>query len=393
MENENNLSMTKSSLLKSIVGDISKNKCNASIQNLSDAHIIDILLRLPVKTIVCCKCVCRDWLNLITDSYFIKLHLSKSPECFMVLDKDYEEPRTTTSLKLVEIHEEHGHNHLHHDPIMSLDLNLATVFQNAQLSAEGSVNGLICLSSSDRTIKKTYICNPIPREYMILPKSINDTRDGIYSFGVSLLTSEYKVIRVYSKPSMRRPCPLYAEIYTLGTSQWRCLGPITYSIYHFSGTLLNYHIHWNFYDRENRVEKICTFDFDNETFQLFPSPPVCLERDNKFRGMLGVLKGCLCFSYDTRNVDILIWVMKEYGIENSWHKEVLIKQSISPFIGRSSNVFCFPIGSLNGGSIFVGVWFVGVWSRETIGISSRYRYKRGDRIYRCECVQLSSKLC
>ncbi|XP_071711775.1 F-box protein At3g07870-like isoform X2 [Rutidosis leptorrhynchoides] len=345
MENVRNLSITKGSFL---------NNHNASIQNLSDNHIIQILLKLPVKSIVCCKCVCRDWLNLITDSYFIKLHLSKSPECFMVLDKDYEEPRTTSSLKLVEIHEEHEHNHLHHDPITSLNLNLTPVFQNARLSAEGSVNGLICLSSSDSTIKKTYICNPITREYMILPKSINDTRDGIYGFGVSLLTSEYKVIRVYRKPSMRRPCPLYAEIYTLGTGQWRCLGPVTYSVYDFSGTFLNYHVHWNFYDCENRVEKICTFDFDNETFQLFPSPPVCLERDNKFRGTLGVLKGCLCYAYYTRTLDVLIWVMKEYGIENSWHKEVLIKQSISPFIGRSSKQsICFPIGCLKDGSILL----------------------------------------
>ncbi|XP_071712454.1 F-box protein At3g07870-like [Rutidosis leptorrhynchoides] len=355
MENERNLSITKGSLLKSIVGDISMNKCNASIHNLSDNHIIDILLRLPVKTIVCCKCVCRDWLNIITDSYFINLHLSNSPECFMVLDKDYEEPITKpTSLKLVEIHEEHGHNHLHHDPIMSLDLNLAPVFQNVRLSAEGSVNGLICFSSSDRTIKKTYICNPITREYMILPKSINDTRDGIYGFGVSLLTSEYKVIRLYYKLIiMNGPCQLYAEIYTLGTGQWRCLGPVTYSVHHFSGTFLNYHVHWNFFDREERLEKICTFDFDDETFQLFPSPPVSLERDTDSFGMLGVLRGCLCYSYYTPTLNVLIWVMKEYGIKNSWQKEVLIEGSICSFIGYGYDLQCFPIGSLKDGSILL----------------------------------------
>ncbi|XP_071712457.1 F-box protein CPR1-like [Rutidosis leptorrhynchoides] len=312
------------------------NKCNTSIHNLSDNHIIDILLRLPVKTIVCCKCVCREWLNIITDSYFIKLHLSNSPECFMVLDKEF---RTrTTSLKLVDVHEEHVHNHLYH---MSLDLNLAPVFQNAQLSAEGSVNGLICLSSSNHTIKKTYICNPITREYMILPKSINDTRDGIYGFGVSLLTADYKVMRVYRRYTTHGPCPLYTEIYTLGTGQWRCLGPVTYSVYDYSGMFLNYHAHWNFYDRQDKLEKINLRRF-----------PLCLERDYNVRGMLEVLKGCLCYSYYTHNnVDVLFWVMKEYGNNNSWQKEVLIKESICPFIGYSSNLACFPIGSLNDGSI------------------------------------------
>ncbi|XP_071727133.1 putative F-box protein At3g10240 [Rutidosis leptorrhynchoides] len=143
MEIKRNLSMTKGSLLKTIVGDISMNNCNTTIQDLSDNDIVEILVRLPVKTIIHCKCVCRDWLNLITESHFINLHITKSPECYMLFDDDF--TPDPPSLRLLEIEEKHGRNHLHHDPIMSLDLKLVPVFQDCPPFAVGSVNGLICL--------------------------------------------------------------------------------------------------------------------------------------------------------------------------------------------------------------------------------------------------------
>jgi hypothetical protein len=33
---------------------------------------------------------------------------------------------------------------------------------------------------------------------------------------------------------------------------------------------------------------------------------------------IGVLDGCLCFSYSYRETYFVIWKMKEFGVENSW---------------------------------------------------------------------------
>ncbi|XP_071730057.1 F-box protein At3g07870-like [Rutidosis leptorrhynchoides] len=344
MENEGNLSTTKDSLLKSVVGDTKMNTGNTSIHDLSDNHMVAILVRLPVKTIVHCKCVCRDWLNLITDSHFINLHLTESPEYFMLLDD------CTNSLRLLDIQEEDGANHLHHDPIMSLNLNLAPIFQNAQLFVDGSVNGLICLTGSDGTSDMAYICNPITREYMILPKQIDSTECNIvnsYGFGVSSLTGEYKVMRVIQTIRTSQAVPA-ADVYTLGTGQWRRLGHLAYFIYGHRGTFLNNHFHWHICDYEDTLEKICTFDIDNEKFQLFPSPPLDLEEDIHFERMMGVVKGCLCYSYYTF-CEFTMWVMKVYGIKNSWQKEVLINQNICPNLRWSLNMHFVPIGSLKDG--------------------------------------------
>lgn len=47
----------------------------------------DILLRLSIKNIILCKCVCKKWHNLISDSYFAKLHLAQAKTCPLVRDR------------------------------------------------------------------------------------------------------------------------------------------------------------------------------------------------------------------------------------------------------------------------------------------------------------------
>ncbi|XP_071730058.1 uncharacterized protein [Rutidosis leptorrhynchoides] len=67
--------------------------------------------------------------------------------------------------------------------------------------------------------------------------------------------------------------------------------------------------------------------------------------------MLGVLKGCLCCSYRTYEpCEFTIWMMKEYGIGNSWQKEVVINQSICPNLVLSWLTFQ---GSLKDGCILM----------------------------------------
>ncbi|CAI9303940.1 unnamed protein product [Lactuca saligna] len=54
------------------------------MENLPVELMVDILSRLPVKTIIHCKCVSKKWLDLISDSYFANLHLHKSPSSLMI---------------------------------------------------------------------------------------------------------------------------------------------------------------------------------------------------------------------------------------------------------------------------------------------------------------------
>ncbi|KAJ9551536.1 hypothetical protein OSB04_015581 [Centaurea solstitialis] len=305
---------------------------------------MDILSRLPVKTIIHCKLVCNKWRNLISDSSFVDLHLSGSRATSLIIHQNVnykcEASIDPGMLKWVEIEDKVDHHGLHYDSLVNLDLSLSMVpiFQSSRISLKGSVNGLICLRQYSRRHNNTCIYNPVTREVLTLPtspqypKHISFTIIA-YGFGVSSLTGEYKVVRALNRiirlNGDKSKMVSEAEVYTFGTGQWRNLGRLPYCIYESDvGAVLNDHCHWILSLAENHApEKIITFDLSTEMFQLFPSPPIEEEEGNCIQH-LAVLKGCLCNSV-AGDLNFTIWVMKEYGIKNSWHKEVVILEAIS----------------------------------------------------------------
>ncbi|KAL4581433.1 hypothetical protein LXL04_017648 [Taraxacum kok-saghyz] len=319
------------------------------MEDLPENVTVEILSRLPVKTIIHCKCVCKKWLNLVSNSYFATLHLSRSPAGLMIHHNPIKGrwSQQPGILKWVEVEDEYDDHHLHHDPVMSLNLNLAPLLQKSTILTVGSVNGLLCLWQSGQGKDNTYICNPITREYMILPRQKyykEGYADIVYCFGVGSLRQEYRVIRIFQgninipsdSTSRSRSSVLRAEVYTFGTSQWRSVCDIPYWLDRFCGPFLNGHAHWSVFGKDS-PENIYVFDFDNETFNFFPSPPVetIQGSENHFK-TLAVLNGCLC-QCDTFDSQLTIWVMKEYGVKTSWHKDLVIKESFSSKMGTRAS--------------------------------------------------------
>ncbi|XP_026398226.1 uncharacterized protein LOC113294005 [Papaver somniferum] len=196
-------------------------------------------------------------------------------------------------------------------------------------SCAGSINGLICLDSSYTGISDngilpksnygpSFICNPITREYIILP-----TCKGIYlwnGFGYSSSTNEYKVIRICSNP--RDPHFGIAPVYILGSdSVWRNVGKMhmdkKYERRH--GAFANGAFHWL-----NHHEKtIYAFHLADEYFSDFPSPP-CVARPgfSYFPDRIGVLDDCLSAYSSSRNCEI--WLLKKNKDNNDYSVGVQI---------------------------------------------------------------------
>ncbi|GJV24059.1 F-box associated domain containing protein [Tanacetum coccineum] len=184
--------------------------------------------------------------------------------------------------------------------------------------------------------------------YRIAPASI------FYGFGVRLHTKEYKVIRIFqrSNPVTTDPHISEAEVYTFGTGQWRRLGHVPYWIPGSTGgTSLNGCAHWVVRDHDT-PEKLCSFNFDKETFQLFPSPPSDKLAGDIRYGTLGILHGFLSLT-DNSLYKFNIWVMKDYGIKNSWHKEVVIMESINPNINWPMRDSVYLLEALEDGTILM----------------------------------------
>lgn len=51
--------------------------------------IVEILLRLPIKSLLRFKCVCKSWLSFISDPHFVKSHLVVAPTNQTLLDYDF----------------------------------------------------------------------------------------------------------------------------------------------------------------------------------------------------------------------------------------------------------------------------------------------------------------
>ncbi|GJS65379.1 F-box associated domain containing protein [Tanacetum coccineum] len=110
-----------------------------------DFSLMDILpgksTRIPVKTIIRCKCVCKKWRNMVLDSYFVNLYLSRSSTPGLIVHyssfNDLHNGNKRGTIKLVEIKDD-----------LDLELDVTKLFKTNNIAIVGSVNGLICLLES-----------------------------------------------------------------------------------------------------------------------------------------------------------------------------------------------------------------------------------------------------
>lgn len=191
-----------------------------------------------------------------------------------------------------------------------------------------SCNGFLSL------IKKYFrspciICNFITRKYIEIPKPEKDsnlTRFIISGFGYSLKNNQYKALTLVFNKAFER----IIEVYTLGTVSWRRLSTASWApVTGRFATYLNGVLHWPCDDFDlNGCDFIVGFDFEDERFCGVPGPLQFAEKPSgrkKFEYMtMGVLGGCLCVCDFTYPSHFEIWVMKDYGVQESWNRQFTI---------------------------------------------------------------------
>ncbi|KAF5737088.1 F-box protein [Tripterygium wilfordii] len=121
-----------------------------------DEVILQILARLPVKSLFRAKTVCKLWYRLSSDKYFTKLYNESSCKNPMLLVDISDSFGSKSSLICVD--------DLRGVTEISLD------FLNDRVKVRASCNGLLCCSSiPDKGVY--YVCNPTTREFKLLPRS------------------------------------------------------------------------------------------------------------------------------------------------------------------------------------------------------------------------------
>ncbi|XP_027174050.1 F-box protein At3g07870-like [Coffea eugenioides] len=262
------------------------------------AHVVsDILSRLPPKTIIQCKSVCKSWLSLLSESEFTNLHLLRSPPCLIINNLDYH-PSDLNCFSLVEFEDQPDHHDFQYVAGTKIKAPKGCVVENgATATMVGSINGLICLNEFDHKHDAVCLWNPIIRESITLP---------IHRGGEE-------------------------------TESWRRIGhaPFLYNSCRPHGVFLNGNLHWLIGDQAGS-ELISCFDLETELFSPFPAPPE-LSKDFNL-ACLGLFAGCLSLCDNTSDYEIVIWVMKEYGITKLWTKEIVIDKEPADLVGPSFEV-------------------------------------------------------
>ncbi|KAK9673098.1 hypothetical protein RND81_12G145900 [Saponaria officinalis] len=154
-----------------------------------------ILTRLPVKSLLRFKSVCKDWYALIKSSTFIDTHL-----------KYVLESHDSSDFMIVSVNYEPSYFYTYYDApqfTSGIDVLLKEIDNYHPTRVVGSCNGLICLKLGFNS--GLMLCNPITREYYrfidpISHRCSNNFRKYVdqYGFGYDIVTSHYKIVKITS---------------------------------------------------------------------------------------------------------------------------------------------------------------------------------------------------
>lgn len=309
--------------------------------------IIEILLMLPVKSLVRFKCVCKSWLCFLSDpqfaiSHFQRLTASTNRLLFIA--------PPAPKIRSIDF------NASLHDDSASFSLNPnflpLTTYHNVQIM--GSCRGFILLNCC----QSLWVWNPSTGVHRKLSSTPIDSNlmqamffTFLYGFGYDPSTDDYLVVKVSYNPIPRHNATTRVEFFSLRTNVWRDIEATHLSYMNSSesikeGSLLNGAIHWLAFSCDVSMNVVVVFDLTERSFsEIFFSVEI-LDCDFDFCD-LGVLGDSLSISFVEWNHSVEIWVMKEYRVQSSWTKTIVVSAENIP-----SGMYFFPVCYTKGDDIF-----------------------------------------
>ncbi|XP_004305871.1 PREDICTED: F-box/kelch-repeat protein At3g23880-like [Fragaria vesca subsp. vesca] len=295
-------------------GDVVLKRAHTNHGEYEEDVIAEILAKLPVKSLIRFRCVCKSWRALISDPYFVKKHFSWRAETYKV-NFDLHPP-LFVDLKALE-------NIKNGDDVQfavtELDFPVSeSIPDPGYRRVVGSCNGLVCVEVDFKAIM---LWNPYTRDSKVLPTPpgvIKKSYGGCYDFyglGYDSATDDYKVILgVTYYDDANGANKIMIHIFALKTGSWRTVQGIDYvELDTRLGLFVNGALHW-LYNLPGVGSRILLFDLGEEKFQK----TVPLPYDDWLYDPL-IYRNCLCVcSCPAESNSIHIWMMKEYGVKESW---------------------------------------------------------------------------
>ncbi|XP_059629554.1 F-box protein CPR1-like [Cornus florida] len=178
---------------------------------------------------------------------------------------------------------------------------------------QGSCNGLLCLTSKFSNLEELIaLWNPSTRKHqMLLVALIELTRERstyraiVFGFGYDCVHDDYK-----------------SQVEFMAIIE-----DFPYYLWYLAekGEFASGALHWVVRPKpeSHKSRLITAFDLGDKEYRLVPQPDYSVV--NLHMNVV-VLEGCLCLVCNYVSVHVDIWVMKEYGVKESWTKLFSIAQ-------------------------------------------------------------------
>ncbi|KAH7853095.1 hypothetical protein Vadar_033154 [Vaccinium darrowii] len=302
--------------------------------------IINILSRVPAKSLVKFRCVCKSWRSLISSSDFTSahLHLPTKPPLLLLRHSSL----APTYKEIYSLRFDDG------DFTSLLDLHCPFKTESGCFfRVVGCCNGVICLSDDYFSYTDTIILwNPAIRRYLTLPRPnlrFGDSDNSHFfalGFGFDPKTNDHKIIRiVYQKAAGEgRTCrkkkkkqapdgkvwgiPPRVEVYALSTGKWKTVKDVKigYHLVEFfwSSVFANGRVHWMAYSGgkfDGYCNVILVFDVGSEMFREMKLPRKLVSECPLNLAVVAYRDSIAVFQYEDRfpytGKDFTVWVMKQ----------------------------------------------------------------------------------
>ncbi|KAF3951642.1 hypothetical protein CMV_022732 [Castanea mollissima] len=312
--------------------------------------LLDIIIRLPIKSIITCTSVCKTWKSLIQNPSFISDHLRHSTT-------KYDHPLLLFRLcskKVVlgiggpvwfkdekEFYALHWDNQNFNEYNRFDDFPFHAQCRRGIFRVVGTCNGLVCLVDDFGCYSHNFILwNPCLRKFVQLPKPNIKFRKHLtyipsFGFGFDTKTNDYKVVRIMTFRDRDNlgvgESPLKVEvgveIYSLATGEWKTLTavpPTATELYGHPHASISGALHWVAFRRikdDKFLEFVSVLNLEDEVFREIALPKLGIN-GNRLPTFISAYGNSLALFQKVSMDPLSIWLMEEYGNASSWTKIV-----------------------------------------------------------------------